>query len=65
MKGVQNSSHIFGEILSKIALATHRDVETGELVHVDNAVFVLVAGEWVEESESKVRKLEVIGNGKI
>ena len=42
-------------------MATHQDLDSGELVHIDNGVFVLIAGEWIQEEESKIRNLKALG----
>lgn len=46
--------------MSKIEEATHIDLDTGEYIHIDNAVFVLIENEWVEVSESNIRRLKPI-----
>lgn len=43
------------------SLATHQDLDSNELIHIDNGVFVLVGGEWTEEEESKPRNLKSLG----
>ena len=46
--------------MNKSTEATHIDLDTGQYIHIDNAVFVLIENEWVEEAESNVRDLELI-----
>ena len=46
--------------MNKSTEATHIDLDTGQYIHIDNAVFVLIENEWVEESESNIRRLKPI-----
>ena len=38
--------------------ATHIDLDSGEHIHIDNGVFVLHGDEWVQDDESKIRRLK-------
>ena len=40
--------------------ATHQDLDSGEFLHIDNAILVLCGDEWIEEVEPKVRRLKEI-----
>ena len=40
--------------------ATHQDLDSGEFLHIDNAILVLCGDEWIEEVEPKLRRLKEI-----